>query len=174
MTEEQVKEQLSNRYIGVLATKSGFMLDKGDLDFGVDYTAKKTVRYTHPKTGDTRITIDPNTIDIQLKATTEHRIIDAGTEIRYDLEADNYNDLIKRLGGITPLILILFVLPDDNNHWVELAATELRLRRQAYWFRPAPGSAMTNNSSTIRISIPKTNILSIDCFDTLHSQFYPQ
>lgn len=173
MTIEQVKEQLSNRYLGVLATHSRFTLDKGELDFGVDYTAKKTFIYTHPGTGHQRITPDPRTIDIQLKATTESNIIDAPTEIRYDLEAKNYNDMVHRLTGLTPLILILYVLPDNQADWIDLTPTELRLRRLAYWFRPAAGSALTANAATIRITIPKTNILSINCFDTLHNQFFP-
>jgi len=173
MTTEQIKEQLSNRFIGALASNSGFALDKGELDFGVDYTAKKTYAYTQPGTGKTRLTIDPKTIDIQLKATTENTIIDDGVNIKYDLEVKNYNDMVHRLTGITPLILILYVLPDYRNHWIELTATELRIRRLAYWFRPVAGSTLSPNAGTIRITIPKTNILSINCFDTLHSQFYP-
>jgi hypothetical protein len=173
MTAEQIKEQLSNRFIGVLATYSKFTLDKTELDFGVDYTAKKTYAFTHPGTGKTRITADPQSIDIQLKATTVSGVIDGANDIRYDLEANNYNDMVNRLGGIVPLILILFILPDDQNDWVELTPTELRVRRLAYWFRPPYGSAHTHNTATIRVTIPKTNVLSIDCFDTLHSQFYP-
>ena|SRR5438270_2785118 len=173
MTVEQIKEQLSNRFVGILASNSGFTLDKGDLDFGIDYTARKTFTYIQPGTGKTRITSDPKTIDIQLKATTENSIKDDGVNIKYDLEARNYNDLIHRLGGLTPLILILFVLPDNRNDWVDITPIELRIRRLAYWFCPPAGSTITNNKDTIRIAIPKTNILSIDCFDTLHSQFYP-
>lgn len=173
MTIDQIKEQLSNRFIGVLATHSGFTLDKSELDFGVDYTARKTFEYTHPATGKTRIAHDSKSIDIQLKATTETSIIDAGADIKYDLEVKNYNDMIHRLGGIVPLILILFVLPDNRNDWIDLTPTELRVRKLAYWFYPAIGSTMTSNVGTIRVTISKTNILSINCFDTLHSQFYP-
>jgi hypothetical protein len=174
MTEDQVKEQLSNRYVGVLATNSKFMLDKGDLDFGVDYTAKKTFTYTHPGTGKPRLTIDSRTIDLQLKATTESSIIDGPTDIKYDLEVKNYNDLVFRLtNSFTPLLLILFVLPDKTSDWVEVTPTELRVRRHAYWYQPSPGTTMTHNLATARITIPKTNVLDINCFDTLHTQFYP-
>ena len=41
MTEEQIKEQLSNRFIGILAANKGFAIDKPDLDLGVDEQLKK-------------------------------------------------------------------------------------------------------------------------------------
>jgi hypothetical protein len=173
MTIEQIKEQLSNRFIGILAANSSFQLDKGELDFGVDYTARKTRSYIMPGTGKTRITCDPRSIDIQLKATTESSVTNSGTNLTYSLESKTFNDLVHRQADVVPLILILFVLPDNRNDWVDLAATELRLRRLAYWWRPAAGTAMTNNVARITIRIPQTNILSINCFDTLHAQFYP-
>jgi hypothetical protein len=49
MTEEQIKEQLSNRFIGILAANKGFAIDKPDLDLGVDYQLKKTTTYTTRK-----------------------------------------------------------------------------------------------------------------------------
>lgn len=174
MTIQQIKEQLSNRFIGILAANSGFQLDKGELDFGVDYTAKKTKSYTTPGTGTPRMTCDPRSIDIQLKATTESGITVVGTtHITYALEVKTYNDLVVRLGDVIPFILILFILPDNRMDWVNLAPTEIQLRRFAYWWQPPAGSAMTNNVGTITISIPQTNILSINSFDTLHAQFYP-
>ena len=35
MTIEQIKEQLSNRFIGILATNKGFAIDKGEIDLGI-------------------------------------------------------------------------------------------------------------------------------------------
>lgn len=49
MTEEQIKEQLSNRFIGILAANKGFAIDKPDLDLGVDYQLKKTTTTPHLK-----------------------------------------------------------------------------------------------------------------------------
>jgi hypothetical protein len=172
MTIEQIKEQLSNRFVGTLAANSGFQLDKSELDFGVDYTARKTISYIMPGTGKTRMTCDPRAIDIQLKATTESSVTVVGTNITYALEAKTYNDLVHRQGDLVPLVLILFVLPDNRNDWVDLTATELRLRRLAYWYQPPAGAAMTGNTARITITIPQTNILSINCFDTLHAQLY--
>lgn len=173
MTEEQIKEQLSNRFIGILASNKGYTLSKDEVDDGVDYTLNRTFPFVTPQ-GKTRHIPDGKMIHIQLKATTMNSIVEDATTIKYDLEAKTYNDMQARLAHnpITPLILILFILPNDRNQWVEIDDNEIRLRRQAYWYKPAAGP-MTDNKTRIRITIPKTNILSIDCFPTLHAQFYP-
>ncbi|MEY4293197.1 MAG: hypothetical protein RIQ61_1595 [Bacteroidota bacterium] len=173
MTIEQKKEQLSNRFIGILATNKGFAIDKPELDLGVDYQLKKTTIYTTPQ-GKTRNTYDSKYIDLQLKATTDNSIIDEPHSIKYDLEVKSFNDLVERQNnGTAPLVLILFVLPNDQNTWVEIDHKEIRLRKHAYWFVPPEGSVPTSNEHRIRIEIPKTNMLGIDCFNNLHQQFYP-
>ena len=173
MTIEQIKEQLSNKFVGILATNKGFFIDKPELDYGVDYQLKKTVTYSLPN-GKTRHNIDGRYIDIQLKATTINSIIDEADNIKYDLEAKSFNDLVQRQqNGIAPLILILFVLPYDQNLWVDIDGTELRLRKEAFWFIPPINSTLTENENRIRITIPKVNRLGIDCFNELHQQLYP-
>ena len=172
MTSHQIKEQLSNRFVGILAVNKGFIVDKSEIDIGIDYQLKKTFTYTPPN-GKTRYSVDSRYIDIQLKATTENSIINEQDHIKYDLESKSYNDLIHRQqNGVAPLILILFVLPHDENHWVEIDETELKLRRNAYWFIPPANSQFTSNDSRIRITIPKTNRLGINCFNELHQQLY--
>lgn len=174
MTIEQIKEQLSNRFVGILAANKGFVIDKPELDLGIDYQLKKTFSYTPPN-GKPRFSVDSRYIDIQLKATTENTITDEHDSIKYDLEAKTYNDIIHRQkNGIAPLILILFVLPPDQNDWVDIDATELRLRRNAYWYLPSVDSDYTENEHRIRVVIPKVNRLGIDCFNELHQQLYQQ
>ncbi len=173
MTEEQIKEQLSNRFIGILAANNGFAIDKSEIDLGVDYQLKKATTYTTPQ-GNNRYTYDSRYIDIQLKATTENSIVDEPHSIKYDLEVKTFNDLVYRqINGTAPLVLILFVLPHDKNNWVDVDNTEIRLRKHAYWYTPPLGSILTANLHSIRIEIPKTNMLGIDCFNNLHQQFYP-
>ncbi|WP_438423209.1 DUF4365 domain-containing protein [Aquimarina macrocephali] len=173
MTTEQIKEQLSNKFIGILANNKGFALDKPDLDIGVDYQLKKIYTYITPK-GKTRYNYDSRYIDLQLKATTENSIIDEPDFLKYDLEAKTYNDLIERQeNGTAPLILILFILPYDQNSWVNINHDEIKLRKHAYWYKPTIGSVATKNAHRIRIDIPKLNKLGIDCFNELHQLFYP-
>lgn len=173
MTLEQQKEQLSNRFIGILAVNNGYLIDKPELDLGIDYQLKKTKTYTTIN-GSTRHTVDSRYIDIQLKTTTISSIIEEEDLIKYDLEAKNYNDMIDRMSdGIAPLILILFVLPENQSDWVDIDENEIRLRKNAFWYRPESGATMTPNSSTKRISIPRSNMLHLNCFDNLHSELYP-
>lgn len=173
MTEEQKKEQLSNRFIGILAAYKGFAIDKPDLDLGVDYQLKKTTTFRTPL-GGTRYTYDSRYIDLQLKATTESSIVDELNSIKYDLEVKSFNDLVERqINGTAPLVLILFVLPHDSNLWVDIDHSEIKLRKHAFWFVPPVGSQPTYNKQSIRIEIPKINMLGIDCFNNLHQKFYP-
>jgi len=173
MTIEQVKEQLSNRFIGILAVNRGFVIDKPELDLGVDYQLKKIYQYLHPS-GKTRYSYDSRYIDIQLKATTENSIVDEPTLIKYDLEVKAYNDLIERQNnGTAPLILILFVLPHNQASWVDIDLMEIKLRKHAYWYQPPAGSTMTTNEHRIRIEISKANLLGLNCFPDIHTLLYP-
>lgn len=173
MTLEHIKEQLSNRFIGILAANKGFVIDKPELDLGVDYTLKKQYTYTTLQ-GHTRHNFDSRYIDIQLKATTENSIVELDDLIKYDLESKSYNDLIERRdNGFTPLVLILFILPANRDEWVDISHDGIMLRKRAYWYIPPIGVEQTANAQRIRVEIPKSNCLGIDCFNEIHQQFYP-
>ncbi len=172
MTPEHIKEQLSNRFIGILAANKGFMLDKPELDLGVDYTLRKPYTYIDLY-GRTRYNYDGKYIDIQLKSTTENSIVDSEDLIKYDLESKSFNDLVERRNnGIIPLILILFVLPANRDEWVNISNDEIKLRKRAYWYIPPIGTKKTLNVQRVRVEIPKLNCLGIDCFNEIHQQFY--
>ncbi len=63
MTIEQIKEQLSNRFVGILAANRGFAIDKPEIDLGIDYQLKKIFNYTLPN-GKNRLSVDSRYIDI--------------------------------------------------------------------------------------------------------------
>ena len=173
MTIEQQKEHLSNGFLGILAARRSFTLDKPALDLGVDYQLKKTYSYVKPD-GKLRYTYDSRYIDLQLKATTENEVLYDINGIKYDLEVKNYNDLIERqTNGQAPLVLILFILPDDQNEWVLINPGEIKLRRNAFWYQPPAGSVPSANSATVRITIPKGNLIDSNICVTLHNLFYP-
>jgi hypothetical protein len=174
MTENDIKEQLSNNYIKIIAANKGYMLDKPGNDYGADFMVSRTTTYIH--NGSTRYLKDNKYIDIQLKATTENGItIDAASgTIKYTLEVKNFNDLVvrKNTNNLTPLVLILYILPVDKNHWVDMNNNEILLRKNAYWYVPPDGTAFSNNVATVTITIPQTNVLDINCFDTFYQNFY--
>jgi hypothetical protein len=175
MTEDQVKEALSNNYVATLANRKGFKLIKGYIDTGVDFTIKYDMIRTLPN-GEIRHSESPYSCDIQLKATTISSIIDDRLWLKYDLNAKNYNDLIfrKQLGS-TPLILILFILPDDENDWVKILRNKLILSKNAYWYYPNHSEInQVKNSGTKRIKISKRNKLGFDFFENQIKTWIPE
>lgn len=174
MTEELIKEQLSNSFINILASYKGFGLTKDELDYGVDFCLKKYA--TRTANGKKRTYNTGKYIDIQLKATTENSVSFVNSKLVYKLEVKNYNDLIIRKSddNYTPLILILFVLPNERDEWVKISDEEISLKKNAYWFYPENESVVSSNTTKKTIKIPEENKLDLDCFNILYNKFYSQ
>lgn len=160
MTGDQIKEAISKGFVRILAEGHGFKVHEPQLDHGVDMIVCPVTTRLEPS-GRVRFLDSQFKLDFQLKATTVHRIVDAGDEIKYDLEVKNYNDLIYRRDELLPLHLIVVVLNSDPPTCVSLDEEELALAGSAYWYVPEDGAEPTENENTIRISIPKTNRLGI-------------
>ena len=167
MTDNVVMEELSKSYVESLANERGYF-NSTSRDYGQDLTIRKAnlcpTRNRYLTSG--------KAIDIQLKAVSERFVRgihdDEKTTIKYDLEVKNYNDLIDRNnqnGKLIPLILIVFVIPDNRNEWLSLDNNKLILKKCAYWYEVPEGSIHSSNSVSITIEIPKTNILTPDFFD---------
>jgi len=170
MTEDIVKEFLSRNFVNIIANYNKCICTKPEYDEGVDLNVTYS---TEIRTGNKiRHLSSGQYLDIQLKSTTENGIIDEIDTIKYDLEVKNYNDLIKRRDGYNKLLLILYILPTDINSWIEVNDNELILRKNAYWFFPNKSLINSNNSSTIRIEIPKINRLDRDFFNNKFKEFY--
>jgi hypothetical protein len=162
MTEEQIKAALSQHFLQMIASRRGFKCGKPEPDHGCDLTITKVV--TFEQNGRARYIDSGYSVDVQLKCTCEAQIIREGTEVRYDLEVKTYNDLVYRRnsGALTPLILVLLVLPDEPDQWLTVTAENMIVRRSAYWFMPALGAEATENKATIRIHIPIGNAVDLD------------
>lgn len=174
MIKEHIKEQLSNNFIGLIASKLGYTIGKDNLDYGVDITLKKIV-YRKSGNNKKRYSTPGYYMDLQLKSTTLSKIKEKNNVIKYALDVDNYNDLVDRFEDSerkTPLILILFVLPDDDNMWIDVTDKELILRKCAYWYMPNKKVKHSENSSSITIEIPISNRLEINTLTDLFNKFY--
>ena len=172
MTEEQIKEQLSRHFVELVASRQGFKCSKPSPDSGVDMQITRA--FLLDRNGRKRYLDSGQFIEFQLKCTCESQIIFADDSIRYDLEAKTYNDLIFRRdsGAITPLLLVLLVLPDDPNDWLQVTPQELILRRAAYWYAPPQGAEATENTSTIRIEIPSANGVGVSFIGDRFAEVY--
>ena len=137
-----IQEQLSLAYVRAVVFRSGLSLSRPDVDdHGIDGTI-----------------VDPhrrgvNRVDFQLKSTTSYGT--TASTVGYDLRVQNYNQLIVE--DDVPGILILFIMPDDDDQWLLQDEEELCLRKCAYWVS-LMGMARSSNSSTQRVSVPLVNI----------------
>jgi hypothetical protein len=169
--ENAVKELLSRGFLRLVAGQAGFVPCTDELDFGVDVSLRHVDYIQEP--GRIRHRASGFMIDVQLKATCEREVILAEGHLKYDLSATTFNDLVRRASvqHTIPLILGLFVLPDDPSQWLSLAESELTLRRCVFIWRPAPSEEATASTSTHRISIPLGNRLEVATFERIRQEY---
>ncbi len=160
MTREHRQEALCRAYVQAVAAQAGVTWSKPDPDYGIDLS----LRLVSPVEGRRR---DVGAqIDLQLKSTT--RAIVSETEVICDLDVDTYNDL-RDVDRPTFLVLVLFVMPADEALWLSQASEQLCLRHCAYWIS-LRGLPPTTATSSIRITIPRTNIFSVEALTHLLRQ----
>ena len=169
MTEEHIKEAVSLRYLELLAAHNGYKTSTSYPDYGTDLEVKEiSFREENNKK---RFFETGREIKFQLKATTEKSIIIEGDFIKYDLDSSTYNDLITRKNTKSPLILVVFVLPENKEDWVNLSDKELIVKKCAYWFIPAENDS-TKNISSIRIIINKNEqLIQIETLNKLFKKY---
>ena len=146
MSPNFIQEQLSQAYVRAVLFRAGFRLSSPVVDdHGIDGTI-----------------VDPdrrgiNRVDFQLKATTQYEI--RGDTITYDLRVEDYNRLIVE--DDVPRVLLLYLMPEDEDQWLAQGEDELCLRKCAYWV-PLMGEPRSRNSSTRRIAVPLANLFDQD------------
>ena len=144
------KESLSEAYVRAIVAKAGYNFGKYDHDMGIDGVIKdvKEINGAFRAIG--------FGIEFQLKSTWD--VTFENGELVYDLEVKNYNDLASWEGG-NPAILILFVMPRDENLWVDFSNERLVIRQCAWWCS-LQGLKVTDNGYKKRIRIPETQVFS--------------
>ncbi|BAZ11599.1 hypothetical protein NIES4071_34250 [Calothrix sp. NIES-4071] len=123
------KEEYSYAYISAVALTAGysFQIAPRPLDLvGVDVTITGLV-----SPGERRRT----RLDLQLKCTSQDLLDDDG--IRFPLEIKNYNELRNTNPSDDPLLLIIILVPEKVEDWLQQSETELCLKRCAYWVSEA-------------------------------------
>jgi hypothetical protein len=138
--------------VRAVAAQAGVNCAEPDSDYGVDLCLRR-VRARGRRHLDAG-----GQVDLQLKSTT--RALESDTEIRHDLDVTTYEDLREEMDNC-PRLLVLLVLPDEEEQWLEQSPEQLILRRCVYW-QSLTGSPPTSASSTVRIAIPRINIFSVE------------
>jgi hypothetical protein len=170
VTDEQKQEMISREFVKVLAYAHGFKVLTAELDHGVDMVICPVTERAELN-GKTRFLDSPYKLDFQLKSTTSAGISTNENEIRYDLEAKTYNDLVAIRSDILPLHLVVVVFDSRPPDCIHVNDSQLGLLGRAFWFLPELDDVPTNNTTQIRITIPKVNLLGStfvrECYDRL-------
>jgi len=172
LTEEKIKELLSESFLRILGGRSGFACTRPEADYGVDLTVDRIIAVQEGQR--MRYRQNGESIHFQLKCTTEAGVERQDDLVRYDLAVKNYNDLVERRDAVPPLYLLLYVIPQAQAEWVldEQAAARLVLRGQGYWFCPEAGATQSVNQHTVRIHIPAANRASLEMIPEMFATVY--
>lgn len=171
MNIPDIMECLSRNYLETIANRTGFFNLQGK-DYGTDLHICRAI--TSDRGQYKRQLMTGRQVHIQVKSVLEHNVRITPLGINYDLEKKNFDDLIDRkneLGGVIPLILIVFVFPSEQQDWLTLTPEELILRRQAYWYFPDDDLKYTENEYTQIIKIPKSNLVDLNFFPMIFNHF---
>jgi hypothetical protein len=131
-------------------------------DFGIDmYLRSVTERAgQYIDTGDQ--------IDLQVKSSSLASVTE--TEVVHDLEVRAY-DVLRPSRPRCPRLLVLLVLPDDEQHWISQSPDELIIRHCAYW-HSLRGAEAATTTRKIRITIPKANVFSVETVQRMMSALH--
>jgi hypothetical protein len=157
MTEEHIKEQLSKAFAKAIAATAGFIFREHDVDYGFDGRFSD-VDYDVDCNGHKHFSENGFGIDIQIKATTN--IVPKEGYLIFNLEAKNYNALVKTNIG-TPRMLIVYSMPKDRSLWLTATPESVTLRKCAWWCS-LKGQSPTPNSYRKCIRIPSDNLLTAE------------
>jgi Domain of unknown function (DUF4365) len=149
LPDTQIQEELSRAYIYSIASKAGFTFERPTLDYdSVDVKISAIGKL------EINSILESPTIEIQAKATYVHSFNEKGI-LAYPLNIKNYNDLRKNTH--CPRILVVYLMPEDKIHWIDVNHDKLELRKCAYWIS-LKGMEDTDNKDNKTIHIPKQNI----------------
>ena len=141
MSPNFIQEELSKAYVRAVVYNAGLSLSLPEKDYyGIDGTIDDPNRR------------GVNRIDFQLKSTTDYEI--RGGEIVYDLRVEDYNRLI--LDDDVPRVLILYLMPEDQDEWMAQSLEQLCLRECAFW-HSLMGEPPSPNVSQQRVFVPQVN-----------------
>lgn len=145
MTSNMQKSRLSLSYIEAVASHAGFGVDEPKIDYdSVDGTLKADFG-RRPR------------IEFQAKATSQDVVRESC--IHFSLPVKTYNDL--RIEAINPRILIVLIMPQTPDEWLEQTQSALCIRKCAYWMS-LKGRSETSNASNITVQLPLSNVFNVE------------
>lgn len=158
MTREARQEALSLAYVHAVAAACGMTQSKPLNDYGIDLVLNDIREESR------HLTESGWSVAVQLKSTTS--VGQTSTAITYDLSVRAY-DALRVLVPVRR-ILVLSVLPSDEQQWIRQTPTRLELRQHVFWVS-LRGQPAVRNRSSIRITIPKRQRFTADALRAIIS-----
>lgn len=134
-------EQFSLAYVRAVAASAGYQITRPEVD---DDSVDGVVM---ARTGNRA------RLEFQAKATSRDVLRPDG--LHFPLPIKNYDDLSA--DTMVPRILIVLLMPKDNNDWLNQTEEELCLRHCGYWLSLA-NMPPSSNTSSVTVHIPMANI----------------
>lgn len=151
------KEEFSYAYLYAVISAAGYSFQKSSRPTdvgGIDIIISGI---------ETEYSLYPPRLEIQVKSTSTDVVSEE--LIRYPLKLKNYNEL-RKSKTLSPRLLIVVLIPENPNSWIQQSEAELCLRHCAYWML-LQGMPETPNTDNITIYIPRQQIFTIDTLKTL-------
>lgn len=157
LTKNHRQEALTRAYIQAIAARAGMSCSFREMDYGIDVTV-----YEIGQRGK-RFCETGFRIDFQAKSTGATALTDAN--VLYDLEIKNYDDL-RAAPPLSPRLLVVLILPEDERQWTEQTEEHLLVRRAAYWLS-LRGCGPVTNTKRVRVALPRQNLFTIEALREL-------
>lgn len=156
--ESHIQSDLSISYLNAIAAHAGYsFIAQEKNDYGVDGQIRYVGKFNNQY-------IDQSALfEVQLKSKTDATVKDE--HIIYDLDVKAHTRLLVPCS--IPRILILFCLPEKFTDWLNCDEDLLALKRAAYWLWPQDLPTLGKQKDTIRIKVPRKNLLTPAALDAL-------
>jgi hypothetical protein len=151
MQVNDLKAAFSLAYVRAVAHAAGYFAQEGTREFDSD--GIDLMLLSRGPGGSVR---SPR-LDVQVKATAAAI---EGDPFPFDLKTKNYDEL-RSTDLQVPRILVVVVVPEDANRWVEATEEELVLRHCGYWIS-LHGRPETQNTATVRVVIPRSSCFHVE------------
>lgn len=150
------KEHFSNAYLQAVASVAGFGMYKPFPDVGLDWGLSEV--------GANGTSKSPR-LEVQLKC--KAATIPNSGDISFALKPKTYNDLrVEQVDLTVPRILVVVLVPDDIESWLEQSEEKLTIRRCGYW-ASLRGMKEVGNTSSVTVRLPRSNLFTVDALASI-------
>ena len=153
MELNQRKELFSKAYVRAVAAVAGCSVDQPENDYDSVDLCIKAIGYDP---------MQPHRLELQLKCTSRDVLDNAF--VRYPLNVKNYNDL--RVTTFIPRLLIVVLVPENIEEWIQQSESEMLIKHCAYWVS-LRGMPETRNTNRITVELLRRNQFTPDALESI-------